>query len=222
MPASSPYADRRWSRRLLLVLAITLAVAGTAAIGVSLRGRSEPPPPVHPAGSLPAPSASGTVRASVRDAVPVALEIPRIRVSTRLLRLGLNADRTLEVPPPKSADLAGWYVGSVPPGDRGSSVIAGHVDSDSGPAVFYDLSVLKPGDTVQVDRSDRRTAVFRVDRIASYRKDRFPTRLVYGQVRYAGLRLITCGGSYVESQGGYQSNTVVFASLVRFVPDLKG
>lgn len=217
MRASSPYVEHRRSGRLLLVLAIALAVAGTGFIAVSILGRSAPPPAVHEAGSLPAPTATGSAApapARVRAAVPVSLEIPRIKVSTRLLRLGLNPDRTLQVPPPNHADLAGWYDGSVPPGDRGSAVIAGHVDSDAGPAVFYNLSVLEPGDTVRVQRSDRRTATFRVDRIASFRKSSFPTRMVYGQVKYAGLRLITCGGSYIKSAGGYQSNTVVFASLV--------
>lgn len=150
------------------------------------------------------------------DAIrPLRLEIPRIEVATRLMRLGLTSDHELQVPPLSRAGTAGWYDRGPVPGAAGPAVLAGHVDSETGPAVFYSLSALHPGDTVTVDRRDRRTAVFSVDRVSVYAKRTFPTRAVYGRTRDAELRLITCGGSYDPDHGGYQSNVVVFAHLDR-------
>jgi sortase (surface protein transpeptidase) len=146
---------------------------------------------------------------------PVRLEIPRIDVATRLMRLGLTADHELQVPPLSQAGTAGWYDRGPVPGQTGPAVLAGHVDSETGPAVFYGLSALHRGDTVAVERSDRRTAVFSVDRVAAFAKRTFPTRVVYGATHDAELRLITCGGSYDPARGGYQSNVVVFAHLDR-------
>ncbi|GAB3853297.1 class F sortase [Nocardioides maradonensis] len=148
---------------------------------------------------------------------PLRLAIPRINVATRLMKLGLTAERELQVPPLSRAGTAGWYDLGPVPGDAGPAVLAGHVDSDTGPAVFYGLSALRPGDRLRVDRSDRRTAVFSVDRVTAFAKSRFPTRAVYGETPDPELRLITCGGSYDPARGGYQANVVVFAHLDRMV-----
>ena len=67
---------------------------------------------------------------------------------------------------------------------------------------------------VVVDRSDGTTATFRVDRVEEHAKDDFPTDEVYGDIDHAGLRLITCGGTFDEDTGDYTDNVVVFASLI--------
>ncbi len=91
----------------------------------------------------------------------------------------------------------------------------GHIDSLSyGPAIFYNLGKLVPGDTVEVTRSDNTVAVFRVDGVREYLKSEFPTLQVYGNLDHAGLRLITCGGAFNNDTGHYESNIVVFATLV--------
>lgn len=144
---------------------------------------------------------------------PVRLEIPSIGVDRSLLRLGLDENDQLQVPTMAQADQPGWYRYSPLPGDVGPSVIAGHVDSTDGPAVFYRLRELDKGDTIKVRRADGRLAIFTVDKVRMVQKRRFPTEQVYGPIRYAGLRLITCGGGYDRSRGGYQENLVVFAKL---------
>lgn len=154
----------------------------------------------------PATSASATSR-------PVRLRVPRIGVDTGLMRLGLTARRELEVPPMARAGTAGWYDRSPVPGDTGPSVVAGHVDSRSGPAVFYRLRELRPGDRVVVDRSDGRRATFTVDRVDVVAKGAFPTRRVYGATPRSELRLITCGGTFDTATDDYLSNLVVFAHL---------
>jgi Sortase domain len=152
----------------------------------------------------PQPSAGPVAR-------PVQLAIPAIGVRTRLIRLGVTKAGTLQVP--GSASVAGWYTGSPRPGAIGSAVIAGHIDSQLGPGVFYRLRLLKPGELVYVRRANQSLAVFRVTQVRSYLKTRFPTNAVYGPVPDAQLRLITCGGTFDAATGHYLSNVVVFAIL---------
>lgn len=151
-----------------------------------------------------------TVAATER---PERLRVPRIGVDTTLMDLGLTDKRELEVPPLSKARTAGWYDRSPVPGEVGPAILAGHVDSRSGPAVFYRLSELREGDTIVVDRSDGRTATFVVDRVEQVAKSAFPTKRVYGATPRPELRLITCGGTFDAASGHYLSNVVVYAHL---------
>ena len=145
---------------------------------------------------------------------PLRLEIPSIDMSTGdLLALGTNTDGSLEVP--KEFDRAGWWTPGPTPGQFGPAVIAGHVDSKRGPAVFYRLGQLRPGAEVRVQRADGRVARFTVDRVDRFAKDDFPTAQVYGNTtNRAELRLITCGGDFDRRTGHYVDNVVAFAHLV--------
>jgi sortase (surface protein transpeptidase) len=122
--------------------------------------------------------------------------------------------------PPLSADSwAGWYRYSPAPGQLGPAIVLGHVDSAKyGPGVFFRLGALRPHDTVAVTRADHRVAVFTVDRVAEFAKDRFPTLDVYGNTDRAALRLITCGGRFDLSAHSYEDNIVAFASLTSVRP----
>lgn len=163
-----------------------------------------PIPAGHYAAVPPAQAAS--------EPLPTELEIPKIGVRTRLIRLGITKAGTLQVP--GSPAIAGWFTGSPRPGATGSSVIAGHIDSTSGPGVFYYLHNLRPGDRVYVKRGHASMAVFKVTAVQTYLKAKFPTAAVYGPVPDAQLRLITCGGTFDWATGHYLSNVVVFAVLV--------
>ena len=166
--------------------------------------------------SSPAPhgivAAPPVARATRQVARPVALTIPAIGVRTPLERLGRTAQGTLEVP--ASTTEAGWYTGSPRPGEIGSSVIAGHIDSTQGPGVFFRLRLLRPGDLVYVRRSDGTLAVFRVYAERMYAKSRFPTDRVYGPAPDAELHLITCGGVFDQATGSYLGNVVVYATQI--------
>jgi len=158
---------------------------------------------------------------SARDfrpvAVPVRLQIPSIGVDTGLLRLGKDEHGAVDVPEGKHKwDMAGWYAGEggTRPGDLGSAVILGHVDSRTGPAVFYRLHELGRGDQVEVVRADGSVARFRVDRLEQYPKSRFPTAEVYYPTLTPMLRLVTCGGSFDYQRHHYRSNVIAFATLV--------
>lgn len=144
---------------------------------------------------------------------PLGIEIPAISLSTSLVRLGLTADRELQVP--QDFDRAGWYTLGPTPGQRGPAIIAGHVDSaKDGPAVFFRLGELTAGDEVEVSRLDGRTAVFAVAKVEQYPKDAFPTADVYANTPGAALRLITCGGSFDGGTGHYRDNVVVYADMI--------
>ena len=154
--------------------------------------------------------ATGTVSARVLEwetpsdpaqaARPDVLRIPAIGVATTLLDLGLNDDRTVEVP--QDAALAGWYDLGPVPGQVGSAVILGHVDSRAGPAVFHRLRELVAGDRVVTRLSDGSVSTFRVDRVVTYANEDFPARQVYaGSPGRATLNLVTCGGVYDARAG---------------------
>ena len=150
---------------------------------------------------------------------PVTLEIPKIGVKTAVGEVGLNRDGTIQVPPlfAKPSEAA-WYRYSPTPGQVGPSVIVGHVDNIYGPAVFFRLGSLVPGDHVEVTLADGTTATFVVDGVRRYPKASFPTAAVYGPTDYPALRLITCGGPFDYSTRHYLDSTVVFASLASAKP----
>ncbi len=135
-----------------------------------------------------------------------------LHVSAPLVRLALNRDRTLAAPPVGDRNLAGWYAAGTAPGSVGTAVIAGHVDTERGPAVFYGLGALHKGDHIDVARADGRTAVFTVDAVEVYAKTAFPSAKVYGAATRPELRLITCGGGFSRTSG-YLGNVVVYAHL---------
>jgi LPXTG-site transpeptidase (sortase) family protein len=162
------------------------------------------------AAPTPTPAPSDPTAQPTAAVYPVSVSIPSIKVQTTLQMLNLDSAGALN--PPTNLTQAGWYTGSSIPGQAGPAVLAGHIDSVSGPAVFYRLGLLKSGDTVTVALSDGSTVEFAVTAVASYPKNDFPTLSVYGPVPDPELRLITCGGSFAN--GHYLNNTVVYATLV--------
>ncbi len=233
--------EQHGSRRRITwsALAVLLVLAGAIALVVGLRSqRHAPQPPASaaiplattsnsPAAPTAKPSRTGaaakpttTTRGPILSrSVPVSISLPSIGITSNLLQLGLNPDHSVQVPPLAKNSQAGWYDKSPTPGQLGPAVILGHVDSaEYGPAVFFKLGAMRPGDSVDVRRSDNTDAVFRVDRVVSYPKNTFPTFEVYGNTDNAALRLITCGGKFDFSTHNYLNNIVVYASLVSSHP----
>jgi sortase (surface protein transpeptidase) len=145
----------------------------------------------------------------------VSVAIPAIGVRSSLLHLGRDQDGTMAVPNlSTSANEAAWYKYSVTPGQLGTSVIEGHVDSYRGPAVFFRLGALRPGNRINVGLADGITAVFLVTGVREYAKDKYPANTIYEPANFAALRLITCGGGFDAATGHYLGSVVVYASLV--------
>ena len=190
-----------------------LLLAGIVAVAVAFVVQVHAPQPsLAAAGALGPPGRGHGPR--LRPSRPVSVDIPAIGVHSKLMHLGVSRDGTIQVPPLRTrAGEAAWYKYSATPGEIGTSVIEGHVDNYQGPAVFFRLGALTPGDHVDVRLADGVTAVFRVTGVRQYRKSRFPSKTIYGPAGYAALHLITCGGAFDYSTGHYLSSTVVFASL---------
>jgi Sortase domain len=213
--ARPPRSISPWAR-MAGILGVVLILAGTGTVGVVFLSQQHAPQPSAGAAGAVAPAGHGP---SLPRSMPVSVDIPAIGVTSKLLHLGLNADGTIQVPSLiTSAGEAAWYKYSATPGQIGTSVIEGHVDSYQGPAVFYRLGALQPGDTIDVTLADGVTAIFRVTGVRQYPKSNFPTGAIYGGTDYAALRLITCGGVFDYATGHYLSSTVVFASLTSSRP----
>ncbi|CAL9532453.1 hypothetical protein SUDANB6_04083 [Streptomyces sp. enrichment culture] len=172
------------------------AQAGTGATGGPGTGRAGEPP----------------AAAALPPSPPDRIRIPAIRVDAPLTGLGLTRTGSLEVPPAGKKNLAGWYEAGTTPGERGTAIVAGHVDNADGPAVFYRLGALRKGNRIEVGRRDGGVAVFTVDAVEVYAARDFPDEKVYGAARRPELRVITCGGAWSRATG-YQANVVVFAHL---------
>jgi sortase (surface protein transpeptidase) len=157
-------------------------------------------------------TSSEPLAAPLSGSDPVRLRIPKIYVEAPFVRLGLQENGQIEVP--KGFQEVGWYTNGPTPGELGPAVVLGHIDSYQGPGVFLYLGQLHEGDLVYVDRADGTTATFRVDALERYDRDAFPTEKVYGNIDHAGLRLITCSGTYSHETNRYSRVLVVYASLV--------
>ncbi|MFD9983936.1 class F sortase [Streptomyces massasporeus] len=182
-----------------------------------------PPPHPRPAAAAPRPAPKPPAPAVRKPRPPAGprplprsratrLLIPYLRLDAPVMDLGLDRDRRLTAPPDDDPKLVGWYRHGASPGEQGTAVAVGHLDTDSGPAVFAGLPELKRGRIVKARRADGRIAVYTVDKIKSYEKAHFPSQEVYGARGRPELRLITCGGSY-DRRKGYSGNVVVFAHL---------
>ena len=162
----------------------------------------------EPQAAEPAPPARAT--GAVSGGRPVSIRIPAIGVDARVVAVGLGPDRSMEVPP---VDLAGWYEPGPRPGEAGPAVIVGHVDSRRGPAVFFRLNRLRPGDRIVVGRARGGARSFVVERIERQPKQALPVARIWHPTRRPVLRLITCGGSFDRATGHYRDNVVVYANL---------
>lgn len=233
-PENTPGSVGRPGRRA----AAALAVAGFALVTGGCTGGATAATPAAPATTsaatgpaATAPSTSITASpsatpssASTAGQGPQPIPVSHVRVtsvkvasvgitSSSMEKLGLLSDGSLAAP--KDPGKAGWFAGGTLPGDVGPAVIAGHIDSLTGPAVFYPLRLTKPGSRIVVGLSNHKTVTFTVDRVITTPKQGFPTNEVFGPVPDSELRLITCGGPYnrsVQGLHGYQDNTIVFAT----------
>jgi sortase (surface protein transpeptidase) len=211
---------QRGPARLVMVLGSVLVLAGAAVVAraISERGHLYGAAEQIPASvGTDVPGLDGTVARPLAFSRPVQIMIPKLDVNAPVMRLGLAANHTVAVPPLQNHNLAGWYDGSVTPGQKGTAVILGHVDSFTGVSVFFYIKTLRRGNQIKVMRANGSEAVFTVDGVQKVVKTTFPTSDVYGQVKYPGLRLITCGGSFDTATRQYLDDIVVYAHLTKTI-----
>ena len=227
VPPSSPVADGRHSTRkesgsgltvlctvALLILAMVLVGGNdpsSSGLSRAPQARSAPQAP-HTTASA-SPTARRPAGRSLPRSQPVRLRIPKISVDAPFTDLFIAPDGRLQAPPAADTNLVGWHADGPSPGEAGTAVIAGHVDTATSAAVFVYLSRLAKGDVFQVLRADGRTASFVVDSVETFAKDDFPSDRVYGDTPDPQVRLITCAGDYDRTVRDYKDNLVVFAHL---------
>ncbi|MEI7032758.1 class F sortase [Streptomyces pratensis] len=171
-----------------------------------------PTPPAGPASPKPRPTRSAPPPAPLPRSPATKLSIPALSLDAPVVGLPLDRAGHPGTPPISKPRLVGWHQDGPAPGERGTALAVGHRDTATGPAVFLNISMLRPGNTVHVTRADRRTAVFTVDAVRTYEKADFPDKVVYGDRGRPELRLLTCGGRF-DKKSGYAANVVVFAHL---------
>jgi hypothetical protein len=189
---------------LLFVGLFSVSAGLGAATGFDLsglfRGPDEPPPRAFPV---------------LEPSQPTRLTIPSIKVRAPILNVGLAKDGSVDVPPLKRHNEAGWFDEGPTPGQFGPALIVGHADTRTGPSIFHDLGRMKPGQRIEVLRQDGSIAVFEVNSVERFGKSTLPIKRVYGDYSRPSLRLVTCGGAWLGGAQGYADNVIVFASLVR-------
>ncbi|MCX5335797.1 MULTISPECIES: class F sortase [unclassified Streptomyces] len=195
-----------------LVLAISLFGGNDTASDTASSDAPRPSRPAHTAAAAP-PAAQPAAKHLPRSR-PVRLLIPKISVDAPFTELAIGRTGQLEPPPADDTNLVGWHAKGASPGEAGTSIIAGHVDTATSAAVFADLGELEKGDVFHVRRADGRKASFVVDSVETFDKENFPSRRVYADTGQAQVRLITCAGDYDRTVRDYTDNLVVFAHLV--------
>lgn len=213
MDRVAAHARARGKARGWRVLAVLLTVVAVAAVATGWAVQRDPPSSPASARGAPAVHAPApTTRSTVPATRPTAIRIKSIGVAADVRSMGIKPDHTVEVP--SDPDDVGWYSLGSAPGQAGSAVLLGHVDSTQGPAVFARLRWLSRGAKVDIVGSDGSTSHFEVTKSATYANADFPARRVYRVTGRPSITLVTCGGDYDRTRGGYQANVVVDAVLV--------
>jgi LPXTG-site transpeptidase (sortase) family protein len=212
-PVPAEQGSRTSPVTICAAAALVLAMGLIGGHGTSSDASRTPPAPLR-AEAAPASPAGGPAGKHLQRSRPLRLLIPKIWVDAPFTDLTMGSDGQLQPPPAHDTNVVGWYAAGASPGEAGTAIIAGHLDTTTSAAVFANLGELQKGDVFSVVRADGHTASFGVDSVKTFAKDRFPSKSVYGDTPQAEVRLITCAGEYDRTARDYTDNLVVFAHLV--------
>lgn len=207
---------RSLPRRALGWLALGVVGFGVLQIVHSQQQPSGPPRPAAAEYLPPVPAPGSVFAQPLGFSAPARIDIPDVGIHAQLIKVGVDSDGSVGVPPLDQAEKAAWYDKGPSPGEAGPAVVDAHVDSRQIAGfrgAFYNLGAVQPGEQVRITRADHVVTVFTVDSVQQAPKTKFPTSRVYGSVPYAALRLITCGGAFDADAGSYLDNTIVYAHM---------
>ncbi len=183
----------------------TLPIRGANAI--------QRPPQTYPPDNVTTSDAE-----SVELPYPVTISINKINVKANIEHVGLDEEKKMDVP--KDYDNVGWYTLGYFPGERGSVVMAGHVDTEAGdPAVFANIGKLTAGDTIVVKDSINKQYTYVVVDKQVFAYDKVPLLRVFGSTDFERLNLITCTGTFDEGEENYSERLVVYAIDEEHLPE---
>ena len=198
--------------RSVLPLVAVLMLVGLSCTGFGL-GQIFGLPSLPGFGDSQRDPAVGGSTERLSPSIPTRISIPSLGVRAKVVKVGRAADGSIATPAVDPAEATGWYRLGPTPGELGTAVIVGHVDTDSQPAVFHRLPELRKGKLIKVDREDHRVATFTVESVETFPKTAFPAGRVFDSTDRARLVLVTCGGTWVGGHIGYSDNVIVFATL---------
>jgi hypothetical protein len=198
--------------RPVLPLVVVLALVGLFCAGVGL-GQIFGLPGLSTLGDTHRGATDGGATEALDRSIPTRISIPSLGVRAKIIEVGLAADGSIATPAADPAEATGWYRLGPTPGEVGTAVIVGHVDTDSRPAVFHKLTELSKGKLIEVNREDHRVATFTVESVEHFPKTSFPADRVFDSTDRARLVLVTCGGTWLGGDIGYSDNVIVFATL---------
>jgi len=141
--------------------------------------------------------------------LPVRLDIPAVDVSASIEHVGRLPNNQIDVP--KLPQDVAWFDESALPGQTGKpAIISGHLDSRNGPAVFWDLRKVVPGDELVVTYANGARYVFTVESKERYLTDQIPTQKLLGRNPRRMLNLITCDGAWDRGEASYSQRLAVY------------
>ncbi|MDW0110644.1 class F sortase [Sporosarcina aquimarina] len=196
---------------------LALALAGCSSPDTSTAPETTPEPqstqaPSKQTASAEKPSAEGlSLKSEQKGITPVTLEIPAIDVKTKIENVGELANGQMGVP--EGVDNVGWFEPGTLPGNQGSAVMAGHIDSLTGPAVFYKLDKLKKDDEIIVQDKDGKSLTFVVTKTKTYPRKEAPVEEIFGFSYGSRLNLITCTGEFNRKAKTHEERLVVYTEL---------
>lgn len=203
---------QRHGRQPARLAAVLLSLLTTFTLLACASSDERPASPAKPQTTVTSTDGGSSAKALGRSA-PAWIKVPSIEAESSLVPLGLNDDRSVEIPPVTEPMQAAWYKHSPTPGELGPAVILGHVDGNNQKGIFYRLREVKKGDEVRIGRKDGSVATFVVSRVEQIPKKEFPTDKVYGNTRKPEVRLITCGGDFDRTARSYRDNVIVYGTL---------
>jgi hypothetical protein len=211
-PASHARSRRSSSPRSTTPIIALLVFLGLFSGGIGL-GQLMGMPTLSELASSWSSGSVATHGGELGRSVPTKVSIPALGVRAKVVEVGKAADGSIAVPSTDPVKATGWYALGPAPGERGTAVIVGHVDTSTEPAVFHKLGELRKGKLIEVNRADRRIASFKVDSVETVPKTAFPADRVFQAADRPRLVLVTCGGPWLGGQVGYADNVIVYATL---------
>ena len=185
----------------------TAATSGAAAPAASPAASSAPAavPDVPLRRATPAPAAP-------RDPAPRFLTVEGTTISMDIVDVSVSPDGAMEIP--EAFDQAGWYRhGPAPGAAAGAAVVAGHVDTTSDVAPLSQLKGLAAGTRVTVERHGAPALIYRVRSVELMAKDKFDGGSLFRRDGPHQLKLVTCGGRWLDEKQDYSDNVIVTAEL---------
>ena len=158
------------------------------------------------------PQASYTWPGAPED--PKYLSIASVNIAGYLQHVGVDQNRQVAVP--NNVHLAGWFVQSVRPGERGLSIIDGHVDGRRQEGIFKRLNKVKIGDRIDIELGSGQKRAFRTVSVTTVPEKDAATLLFSQDPKVASqLNLITCTGPFDHAAQHYNDRVIVAAELIK-------